>query len=297
MSKIVFISGTSSGIGYQTALHLHQAGQCVIGTKLPHETPPATPFEMLNLDVTNDENVRECVQRVIQQHGRIDVLVNNAGIALMGAVEETSLEEARWQMEVNFWGTVKLTQAVLPHMRQQKSGTIINISSLLGLFGTPFSPFYAASKHAIEGFTKSLRYEVAPFGIQVSMIEPGFVKTDLMKRGRKVSHALPAYTPMQTKLLQAGESNQEQGFDPQIIAETIETIIQTPKPRLSYPLFLDNLSNFTSRLPEPLRERVIHYLMGVYNPLPDLPYIAALVVAGVGVAVSLRQLILEKHEG
>lgn len=272
-TKVVLITGASSGIGLATANYLHHQGYRVFGTKLPQESiPPHVYFDWVDLDVTQDESVQHCIETMMAQTGRIDVLVNNAGAALTGSIEETSLEEARWQMEVNFWGMVKMTKVVLPHMRERRSGRIINMSSLLGLFGTPFSPFYVASKHAVEGFTKSLRYEVATFGIKVAMIEPGFVKTDLLKHGRETAQTLSVYQHMQNKLLETGVENLQQGFDPQIIAETVHQIIESPKPRLQYPLFLDPLSRLTSRLPEPVRERVLHHLMGVYNINQDVPY-------------------------
>jgi NAD(P)-dependent dehydrogenase (short-subunit alcohol dehydrogenase family) len=288
MSKVVLISGASSGIGQKIAEQLHQEAYRVFGTKLPHETlDEPTPYTLLNLDVSSDDSVRACIDEVFRQAGRLDVLVNNAGFALTGAIEETSLAEAKHQLEVNFWGAVRLTQAALPHMRTQGSGYIINMSSLLGLYGTAFSGFYAASKHALEGYTKSLRYEVGPFGLKVCMIEPGFVRTDFMQHRRSAAHSIPAYSQMQSRLLEFGAKNLEQGFPPERIAETVSLILKTPQPNLSYPLFLDSFSAMSARLSEPMRERTLHMLMGVYEPNWGALPLVGLATAGLGVGAYL----------
>jgi NAD(P)-dependent dehydrogenase (short-subunit alcohol dehydrogenase family) len=270
--KVVLVTGASLGIGRAIATLLQQKGYRVFGTKLPSEAElQHIQFECLDLDITDEDSVQDCVAFVLDKAGRLDVLVNNAGIAMVGAVEETSLEEAQWQLDVNFYGLVRMTKAVLPHLRERQSGTIINISSLLGIMGSPYSAFYAASKHAIEGFTKSLRYEVKPFGIQVAMIEPGFVKTDLLGHAHHTAQPLVEYAEMQARMVKVAEDNLKQGFSPKIVAETVKKIIETPEPHLRYTLFIDPLSRAVGFLPESLRERVVYQLMGIYDPAPDIP--------------------------
>jgi NAD(P)-dependent dehydrogenase (short-subunit alcohol dehydrogenase family) len=288
--KVVLVTGASSGIGRAIATLLQQTGYRVFGSKLPSEAiPQHIQFESVDLDVTDEDSVLDCVEYVINKAGRLDVLVNNAGIAFVGAVEETTLEEAHWQMEVNFYGLVRMTKAVLPHMRQRQSGTIINISSLLGVIGSPYSAFYVASKHAVEGFSKSLRYELKPFNIQVSMIEPGFVKTELLAHGHHAADPMPAYADLKARMVKVGDDNLKQGFSPKIVAQTVKQIIESPAPRLSYPLFIDPLSRMTGFLPAPLRDRVVYQLMGIYDPSPDLPkIIGGAVVAVLGLLWWLR---------
>jgi short-subunit dehydrogenase len=147
---------------------------------------------MLALDVRSDESVRVCVQAALSRSGRIDVLVNNAGYALTGAAEETSVAEAQAQFDTNFFGVVRMIDAVLPIMRKAGAGTIVNIGSLAGLTAIPFSAFYSATKSAIEGYSEGLWHELRPFGIRVRLIEPGFVHTHLGE-GSQVASPLPAY--------------------------------------------------------------------------------------------------------
>lgn len=270
--KVVLVTGASSGIGRAIATLLQQTGYRVFGTKLPSEPElQHIQFECLDLDVTDEDSVLDCVEYVINKAGRLDILVNNAGAALVGAVEETSLEEARWQLEVNFWGLVRVTKAVLPHMRERKSGQIINISSLLGIIGSPYSAFYVASKHAVEGFSKSLRYELAPFGIPVSMIEPGFVKTELLGHSQQAAQPIAAYAEIKARMVKVGDDNLKQGYSPKTVAQTVKKIIETPNPHGNYPLFIDPLSRASGLLPTPLLDRMMYQLMGIYDPTPDIP--------------------------
>src|SRR5437660_2901591 len=175
MSQTILVTGASSGIGQSTARLLAERGFTVFGTARKPDSAKREPFTMLALDVRSDESVRACVAQVITKSGRLDVLVNNAGYAMMGAAEETSVEEAKAQFETNFFGIVRMVNAVLPGMRAAGAGKIINISSLAGNTAIPFSAFYSASKFALEGYSESLWYEVRPFGITVSLVEPGFV--------------------------------------------------------------------------------------------------------------------------
>jgi short-subunit dehydrogenase len=179
MSQTVLVTGASSGIGRATARLLAERGFTVFGTARkpsPPDEGAKSGVTMVALDVRSDESVRACVEQVVAKAGRLDVLVNNAGYSLTGAAEETSVEEAKAQLETNFFGAVRMVNAVLPGMRKAEAGKIINISSLAGSTAIPYSGFYSASKFALEGYSESLWYEVRPFGISVSLVEP-FVHT------------------------------------------------------------------------------------------------------------------------
>lgn len=176
--KIALVTGASSGIGEATAQRLATAGYRVYGTSRRGVQAGKRPFEMLALDVTSDESVTAAVSEVIGREGRIDLLVNNAGFGVAPAgAEESSIEQARSIFETNFFGLIRVTRAVLPQMRGQGSGRIINISSVLGFLPMPYGALYAATKHAVEGYSESLDHELRTRGIRVSTIEPAYTKT------------------------------------------------------------------------------------------------------------------------
>jgi NAD(P)-dependent dehydrogenase (short-subunit alcohol dehydrogenase family) len=176
--KVVLVTGASSGIGRACAELLSERGHTVYGTsRKPSPAPARHP--MLVLDVTEDDSVQRAVDTVLAERGRVDVVVNNAGYALAGPVEDTSLEEARRQLDTNFFGVLRVCKAVLPSMRARGSGLIVNVSSLGGVVGLPFQGLYSASKFALEGLTESLRQEVAPFGVRVTLLQPGDVRTPI----------------------------------------------------------------------------------------------------------------------
>ena len=175
--KVILLTGASSGIGYNTAEHLVKEGYTVYGAARRTDQMPVG-VKPVKLDITNEESIQACIEQVMQAEGHIDVLINNAGYGSYGAIEDITIEEAKRQLEVNLFGLANLTKQVLPIMRQQKSGTIINISSMGGRVSTLFGGWYHASKYALEGFSDCLRMEVAAFGIDVVLIEPGGVKTD-----------------------------------------------------------------------------------------------------------------------
>src|SRR5213078_558391 len=176
--KIALVTGASSGIGEATAQRLVTAGYTVYGTSRRGAPAGQRSFEMLPLDVTSDESVEAVVRDVLRLRGRIDLLVNNAGFSIAPAgAEESSLEQARSIFDTNFFGIVRMTRAVVPHMRRQGSGRIINIGSVLGFLPMPYGALYAATKHAIEGYSESLDHELRTRGIRVSVIEPAYTKT------------------------------------------------------------------------------------------------------------------------
>jgi NAD(P)-dependent dehydrogenase (short-subunit alcohol dehydrogenase family) len=201
--KVVLVTGATSGIGEAIVDLLPSLGYRVFGTtrKTLGGRTASENKELVELDVDDEELVRSCVQTVVDRAGRIDALVNNAGYALLGAVEETSVEEAKAQFETNFFGVLRLTRIILPIMRDQGSGRIINISSVVGFLPAPFMGIYAASKHAIEGYSESLDHEVRQFGIRVSLVEPGFTRTHLSQSGRLAGKPLGIYDAYRTRAL------------------------------------------------------------------------------------------------
>ncbi|HMB57416.1 MAG TPA: oxidoreductase, partial [Arenimonas sp.] len=176
--SIALVTGASSGIGQATASRLADAGYTVYGTSRRGAVSGQQNFAMLPLDVTSDESVAAAVSELIRREGRIDLLVNNAGFGVApGGAEESSIEQAKAVFETNFFGLLRMTRAVLPHMRRQGSGRIINIGSVLGFLPMPYGALYAATKHAIEGYSESLDHELRTMGIRVSVIEPAYTKT------------------------------------------------------------------------------------------------------------------------
>ena len=182
MKKIILLTGASSGIGYQTAESLAKEGHVVYGAARRIEKMETLKQFGVNkpiyLDVTDEESIKSAIDTIIRNEGRIDVLINNAGYGSFGAVEDVDISEAKMQFEVNLFGLARLVQLVLPHMRKQKSGRIINVSSMGGRMTSYFGGWYHATKYALEAFSDELRMEVTDFGIDVSLIEPGLIKTD-----------------------------------------------------------------------------------------------------------------------
>jgi NAD(P)-dependent dehydrogenase (short-subunit alcohol dehydrogenase family) len=189
---------------------------------------------MLPLDVRAGDSVRACVETVSSRAGHLDVLINNAGEEFAGALEELSLEEARAQFETNFFGVVRMVNAVLPLMRQQERGHIVNMGSLAGLSSIPFLGIYSASKFALEGYTEALRHEVKPFNIHVSLTEPGFLKTPMTSNRHVAAHRIGAYDRWRQRALDAVRAQEEKGPGPDVVAEALLEIISSDRPRLRY---------------------------------------------------------------
>jgi NAD(P)-dependent dehydrogenase (short-subunit alcohol dehydrogenase family) len=232
--RVVLITGASSGIGQATALLLADRGFKVFGTSRKPRSDKADGFVMLQLDVTSDKSVKACVRAVIQQTGRLDILINNAGYGLSGAIEETSIQEAKSQFETNFFGAVRMVKTVLPLMRQQRHGQIINISSMGGVVGNPFLGFYSASKFALEGYTEALRHEVKRFNITVSLVEPTYFKTNAANAAIRTAETIDDYTEMRKRASAIIRERIQNGLNPKIVADTILRIIQSRSPRLRY---------------------------------------------------------------
>jgi NAD(P)-dependent dehydrogenase (short-subunit alcohol dehydrogenase family) len=233
--RVVLVTGASSGVGQSTARLLSQRGYQVFGTsRNPAGAEHIPGVEMLPLDVRADDSVSACFDAVTQMAGRLDILVNNAGYELAGALEETSVDEAKAQFETNFFGIVRMVKAVLPVMRRQKHGQIITISSLSGISPIPFMGIYSASKFAVEGYTEALRHELKPFGIHVSLIEPGFLHTPMTSHRQVTVERIVEYDPWRQRALDAVRAYEEKGPGPELVAETVLKIAASKAPRLRY---------------------------------------------------------------
>ena len=234
MKSVVLITGISSGFGLETAKLLSQQGHTVYGT-VRREVEPLPDVHYIKVDVRDREAVKKAVDEVVEKEGRIDVLVNNAGMGIGGPLEFATEEEIRLQMDTNFMGLVHCVDAVLPYMRQQKSGKIIALSSIGGLMGLPFQGFYSASKFAIEGYCEALRLETKSFGIQVVVLRPGDFATGFTGSRKKATDptALEAY-PIYKTAIEKVEHDENGGLKPIVLARKINQIIQKKNPRNGY---------------------------------------------------------------
>ncbi|MFI0446707.1 oxidoreductase [Actinomadura sp. 6N118] len=232
---VALVTGASSGIGKETARALAAAGFEVIGTgrKTSGLTPPAG-VNYLDLDVASDESATAAVEEVIGRFGRIDVLVNNAGIGSAGAVEENSVTQAQTILNTNVLGVVRMTKAVLPYMRAQRSGRVINISSVLGVAPQPFMALYVASKHAIEGYSESLDHEVREHGVRVLLVQPAFTKTSFDTNAAQPDTPLPVYAERRRVFDEVMADAMKAGDDPAVVAKVIVTAATDNKPKLRY---------------------------------------------------------------
>ncbi len=232
---VAIVTGTTAGIGAATARALHAAGYDVFGTyrKLPPARIPGV--EYVACDVTSDEAVATAVREVLAKAGRIDLLVNNAGVGLVGAAEESSLEQAKSIFDVNLFGVIRMTNAVLPAMRQQRAGRIINISSVMGLIPAPFLALYASSKHAVEGYSQSLDHEIRGAGIRVVLVEPGYTRTtfesNALAADRKSEHYASGRANAEAVLRQ----EMAKAEPPEVVASAVVTAATATTPHLRYP--------------------------------------------------------------
>jgi NAD(P)-dependent dehydrogenase (short-subunit alcohol dehydrogenase family) len=234
MNKVVLVTGASSGLGQAVAAHLATLGHRVYGTSRALAENQAG-VHMLRLDVTDDASVAACVEEVLAREGRIDVLVNNAGFGVCGAVEDTSMEEAHRQLETNFFGPVRMVRAVMPHMRRQQAGTLITVGSLAGQAGLPFQPFYSASKFALAGLNEALRLELVGSGIQATLVDPGDFKTGFTAARvlAAAAHSGPHTTQME-KTLRIYQHDEEHGAPPREVARLIGGLVMRRNLRVRY---------------------------------------------------------------
>jgi NAD(P)-dependent dehydrogenase (short-subunit alcohol dehydrogenase family) len=235
-ASVALVTGASSGIGQATAQRLASAGYKVYGTSRRGAHAAERPFEMLPLDVTSDESVEATVGEVMRLAGRIDVLVNNAGFGVAPAgAEESSIEQARSIFETNFLGIVRMTRAVVPHMRHQGGGRIINIGSVLGFLPMPYGALYAATKHAIEGYSESLDHELRTWGIRVSVIEPAYTKTQFDANLLEPDSKLDEYREVRAALANKVKQVIEAGDEPGAVADVVLEAASAARPKLRYP--------------------------------------------------------------
>lgn len=232
LQKTVLITGASRGIGLATAALFAQKGYTVYGTSRQPQAETLNGFTLLKLDVRDNESVKAGVEAIISRSGRLDVVINNAGYTLSGAVEEATVEDAYRLFETNFFGVMRLTNSALPHMRQAGGGRIINISSLAGLIGVPYLGLYAASKHALEGYSASLRYELHGSGIHVSLVEPGDIHTDIASE--PPSNPVAAYDSTRERVAAIHAANLQHGPPPEKVARVILRAVQQTTPELRY---------------------------------------------------------------
>src|SRR6266581_6228827 len=221
-NKITLVTGVSSGIGREIAQLLAERGARVFGTV--RNVRPASSIhgvELVSMDVTEDASVNAAVQSIVQKAGPIQFLVNNAGYSLMGALEETSVDEARQQFETNLFGMLRVTNAILPGMRQQGYGRIVNISSVLGFLPAPYMGIYVASKLAVEGYTETLDHEVRRFGVRAVLVEPAYTKSKISQNEKTAQTALKEYAVQRQRMKEAVQEGIEHGDEPRIVAEAV----------------------------------------------------------------------------
>jgi NAD(P)-dependent dehydrogenase (short-subunit alcohol dehydrogenase family) len=234
--RVAVVTGASSGIGEAAARELVRAGFTVYGTSrtaAAGEERDGVLF--VPLDVTDDESVAEAVREVLSRSGRIDVLVNNAGLGITGAAEESSIEQARALFDINLFGSMRMTRAVLPQMREQGSGRIINVSSVLGLMPAPFGALYSASKHAIEGYSESLDHEVREHGVRVLLVEPAYTRTAFDANAIPADEPLPVYAGRREVFDTLIAEAIKGGDEPSVVGKVIVAAATDARPKLRYP--------------------------------------------------------------
>src|SRR5256885_2479499 len=233
--KTALVTGASSGIGEATAERLAMAGYKVYGTSRRAAKASQRSFELLPLNVTSDESVEATVTEVLRLEGRIDLLVNNAGFGIApAAAEESSIEQARSIFETNFFGIVRMTRAVVPHMRRQRAGRIINIGSVLGFLPMPYAALYAATKHAVEGYSESLDHELRTRGIRVSVIEPAYTKTQFDANFLQPDSKLDEYREIRASVSKTLTEVMAAADDPSVVADVVLEAASAARPKLRY---------------------------------------------------------------
>lgn len=232
--KVILLTGATSGFGRTASGMLSAAGHTVYGTgRTVEEELRGDGVRMLRMDVTDPVSITRAVGRIIAEQGRVDVLINNAGAGIGGAVELATDEERRWQMDTNFMGMTNVCTAVLPHMRRQRSGRIINISSIAGVVAVPYQGFYSASKFAIEGYSEALAVEVRQFGIDVCLVEPGDFRTGFTS-SRRMSEATLGdsdYSDPFRRTMAGVEKDETHGSDPAKVGKVLCRLVVSRRPR------------------------------------------------------------------
>ncbi|MBZ4033656.1 SDR family oxidoreductase [Flavobacterium sp. 17A] len=265
MSKVVLITGGSSGIGKSIGEFLHQKGFVVYGTSRNPEKVLNSVFPLVALDVRSSESIKTAVNKIIATSGRLDIVINNAGVGITGPLEEIPTEEIRNNFETNFFGPIEVMKAALPQMRKQNSGLIINITSIAGYMGLPYRSVYSASKGALELITEALRMEVKAFGVEITNVAPGDFATNIAA-GRYHAPVIKdsAYEKVYGEVLATMNDHVDAGSNPNEMAEAVYKIIQTKKPNVHYKVgaFMQKFSIVLKRaLPDKMYEKMLmnHY--------------------------------------
>ena len=237
MKQTILVTGASSGFGLLIAGKLHQSGHHVIGTsRNPQKYQAKLPFKLLALDIADDDSIESFGKELFSEVKQLDVLINNAGYLVTGLAEETSIEKGKQQFETNFWGTVKLTNELLPYFRKQRHGKIITVGSLLGLVSLPNVAYYAASKHALEGYFKALRLELNQFNIKVSMVEPSAFKTNIANSATVTSGDIRDYDVFRQKITSYTKTQFKDAPGPEPVINTVLKIVNEKNPKYSHPV-------------------------------------------------------------
>jgi len=265
MNKVVLITGGSSGIGKSIGEFLHQKGFVVYGTSRNPENVLNSVFPLVALDVRNVESIQNAVHKIIATSGRLDIVINNAGVGITGPLEEIPTEEIRNNFETNFFGPIEVMKAALPQMRKQNSGLIINITSIAGYMGLPYRSVYSASKGALELITEALRMEVKSFGVEITNVAPGDFATNIAA-GRYHAPVIKdsAYEKVYGDVLATMNDHVDAGSNPNEMAEAVYKIIETKKPNVHYKVgaFMQKFSIVLKRaLPDKMYEKMLmnHY--------------------------------------
>ncbi len=260
---VVLVTGATSGLGRAVAERLASSGYRVYGTGRNPKTDESPSFTLIRMDVTDEKSVRAAVQEILEKEGRIDAVLCNAGSGIAGSVEETPIQEVRYQMETVFFGTLRTLQAVLPAMRKKGGGVVLCVSSIAGRAAVPFQGFYSASKYALEGLVESLRYEVRPYNIRCALIEPGDFRTGFTDARKKTASLESPYSEAMARALGVMEKDERSGFPPARMAELVERLLSKKKLRVRYtvgPAF----ERFAAGIKRVLPSRVYESLFALY---------------------------------
>lgn len=237
MKQTILVTGASSGFGLLLAKELHKKGYYVIGTsRNPESVQSKVPFKIFELDITNDNSIESFGKKLFSEIDKLDILINNAGFYLSGIAEETSITQGKQQLETNFWGTVKLTNLMLPHFRKQRSGKIITLSSIMGLISLPGAAYYAASKHALEGYFRALRFELNEFNIKVSMVEPVGFKTNIVTNSKVAENKMSDYNMYRTTLEAYTKDLFSNSEEPTAVVKTLLKVVENENPKFNHPV-------------------------------------------------------------
>ena len=265
MNKVVLITGGSSGIGKSIGAFLHQKGFIVYGTSRNPEKITDSIFPLVALDVRDVKSIQSAVTQIILETGRLDIVINNAGVGITGPLEEIPMDEIKNNFETNFFGPIEVMKAALPQMRSQQSGLIINITSIAGYMGLPYRSVYSASKGALELITEALRMEVKSFGIQITNVAPGDFATNIAS-GRYHAPVIKgsAYEKVYSNVLKTMDEHVDSGSNPNEMAEAVFQIIQNSEPKIHYKVgaFMQKFSIVLKRLlPDKVYEKMLmnHY--------------------------------------